>query len=126
MLPRQHVHHKVPPTEGRPLSRKTKHDASKTLDEWTKKQCDTPRALQAGYRKPMQQPLSETSHTHRDFFGFVALPSLRRTPSSTNKKCYNYIERGHVPRQCTIPLKCHRNHTLAESRRTTLEDKSTM
>jgi hypothetical protein len=27
--------------EGRTLSRKVKHDASKTLDEWTKKQHDT-------------------------------------------------------------------------------------
>jgi hypothetical protein len=32
---------KMSPTEGRPLQRKMKHDASKTLDEWTKKQRDT-------------------------------------------------------------------------------------
>jgi hypothetical protein len=32
----------VPPTEGRPLSRKTKNDASKTFDEWTKKKHETP------------------------------------------------------------------------------------
>jgi hypothetical protein len=32
---------KMPPTEGRPLQRKMKHDASKTLDEWTKKQHNT-------------------------------------------------------------------------------------
>jgi hypothetical protein len=30
-----------------------------------------PRVLQVGYRKHKQQPLSEMSHTHRDFFGFV-------------------------------------------------------
>jgi hypothetical protein len=29
----------------------------------------------------MQQPLSEMSYNHRDFFGFFAPPSLRRTPS---------------------------------------------
>jgi hypothetical protein len=69
----------VPPTEGRPLSRKTKHDYSKTLDVWTKKQHDNPRGLQVGYMKHMQQPLSEMSHTHGDFFGFVALPSYERT-----------------------------------------------
>jgi hypothetical protein len=30
----------MPSTEGRPLPRKMKHDASKTLDEWTKKELD--------------------------------------------------------------------------------------
>jgi hypothetical protein len=34
----------MPSMEGRSLSRKRKNDASKTLDEWTKKQCETPRA----------------------------------------------------------------------------------
>jgi hypothetical protein len=33
------------------MSRKRKLDASKTLDEWTKKQRDTHSALQVGYRK---------------------------------------------------------------------------
>jgi hypothetical protein len=27
----------------------------------------------------MQHPLSEMSHTHRDFFGFVTPPSVRRS-----------------------------------------------
>jgi hypothetical protein len=31
----------MPPTEGRPLSRKMKDDASKTLGKWTKKHHDT-------------------------------------------------------------------------------------
>jgi hypothetical protein len=69
----------VPPTEGRPLQRKMKHDASKTLDEWTKKYCDTLRALQVGRKEHKEQLLSEMSHTHRDFFGFVAPPSLEMT-----------------------------------------------
>jgi hypothetical protein len=33
--------------------------------------------------------LSEMSHTHRDFFGFVPPPSYERTETSTDKKCYN-------------------------------------
>jgi hypothetical protein len=67
----------MPSTEGRTLSREMKHDVSKTLDEWTmKKQHDTPRALQVGYRKHMQQPMSEMSYTHRDSFGFVPPPSF--------------------------------------------------
>jgi hypothetical protein len=41
MVTRKLFHHKMPPTKGRPLLRKMKHDASKTLGEWTKKQCDT-------------------------------------------------------------------------------------
>jgi hypothetical protein len=53
-------------------SRKMKHGASKTLGEWTKKQHDTPRALQVGYRKHSEQPLSGKSQTHRDFFGFCS------------------------------------------------------
>jgi hypothetical protein len=60
---------------------KKKHAANKTLGEWTRKQRDAPRAQQVGYSKHQQQPVSETSHTHRDFFGFDASPSLRRTRS---------------------------------------------
>jgi hypothetical protein len=67
--------------EGRTLSRKRKHDASKTLDEQIKKQCDTPRALQVGYKKHKEQSLSEMSHTHRDYFDFVPPLSLKRIPS---------------------------------------------
>jgi hypothetical protein len=33
------------------VDRKTKNHASKTLGEWTKKQCDTHRALQVGYKE---------------------------------------------------------------------------
>jgi hypothetical protein len=75
----QYVNQKMPPAEGRPLSRKMKNDASKTLDKRTKKQRDTPRALQVEYSKHKQQPLSEMSHTHMDFFGFVTPPSLEMT-----------------------------------------------
>jgi hypothetical protein len=48
--------------------------------------------------------LSEMSHTHRDFFGFVAPPSYGRTPASTDKKRYNCVERGHLTRQCPLAL----------------------
>jgi hypothetical protein len=123
---RQHVHHKMPPTERRPLPRTVKHDVSKTLGESTKKQCDTPIALQDGYRKHKQQPLSEMSHNHRDFFGFVALPSYGRTQASTDKKCYNYIKKEHLTCQCSSVLNYLGNPTLAESSKTTLEDESTM
>jgi hypothetical protein len=58
-----------------------KQDASNTLDKWTKKKHNTPRALQVRYRKHKQQLLSEMSYTHRDFFGFIALPSYGRIPS---------------------------------------------
>jgi hypothetical protein len=88
--------------------------------------CDTPRALQVGYRKHIQQPLSEMSHTHRDFFGFVAPPSLRRTQASTDKKCYNCVQKGHLTCQCTLALNCLRNPTLDEISKTTLEDESAM
>jgi hypothetical protein len=37
----QHVNRKMPPTEGRTLSRKMKNDASKTLGKQTKKHHDT-------------------------------------------------------------------------------------
>jgi hypothetical protein len=73
-----------------------KNDASKTLGEWTKKQCDIPRAMQVGYRKHMQQPLSEMSYTHWDFFGYVPPPSNERTQTSIDKKCYNYVDRGYL------------------------------
>jgi hypothetical protein len=53
-VPRQHVNHKMPPTEGRTNSIKRKHDASKTLDEWIEKQHETSRALHVEYRKHMQ------------------------------------------------------------------------
>jgi hypothetical protein len=43
------------------------------------------------------------SYTHRDFFGFVPPPSLGRTHASTDKKCYDYIERGHHASQCLNP-----------------------
>jgi hypothetical protein len=66
-------------------SRKMEDHASKTLGEQTKKQCGTPRALQVGYRKHKEQPLSETSHTHRHFFGSVPLPSHERTKAFTDK-----------------------------------------
>jgi hypothetical protein len=61
------------------LSRKMKNDASKTMGEWTKKQCNTHGAMQVGYKEHVEQPLSEMSYTHRDSFGFVPLPSFGRT-----------------------------------------------
>jgi hypothetical protein len=85
-----------------------------------------PRVLQFGNRKHMQQPLSEMSYTHRNFFGFVPPPSFGSTQAFTNKKCYNYIESGHLTRQCPLPLNLLGNTTLAESSRTTLENESTM
>jgi hypothetical protein len=33
--------------------------------------------------------LSETSYTHRNFFGVVAPPSFACTQVPTDKKCYN-------------------------------------
>jgi hypothetical protein len=91
-----------------------------------RKKRDTPRALQVGYRKHMQQPLSEMSHTHTDFFGFVAPPSLRRTQASTNKKCYNCVQKGHLTRQYPLTLNYLANPTLAETSKMMLEDESTM
>jgi hypothetical protein len=79
----------MPTMEGMTFSRKRKHGSSKTLDECTKKQYDTPRTLQVGYREHKQQPLSEMSHAHKDFFGFVPPSSLGRPQASTVKKCYN-------------------------------------
>jgi hypothetical protein len=46
-------------TKGKSISRERKHDTSKNLEAWTKKQHDTPRALQVGYSECKQQPLSE-------------------------------------------------------------------
>jgi hypothetical protein len=112
--------------EGRPLSKKMKNDASKTLCKQTKKYRDTPRALQVGYRKHMQQPVSETSHTHRDFFGFAAPPSFGKTPAIIDKKCYNYLQRGHLTHQYPLTLNCLGNPTLAKTSKMTLEDESTM
>jgi hypothetical protein len=91
-----------------------------------RKKRDTPRDLQVGYRKHMQQPLSEMSHTHRDFFSFVAPPLVRMTQASTDKKCYNYVQKCHLTCQCPLALNCLRNPTLAEISKTMLEDESTM
>jgi hypothetical protein len=49
-----------------------------------------------------------------------------KSQASTNKKCYNYVERGHLTRQCPLALNRLGNTTLAESSRMTLENKSTM
>jgi hypothetical protein len=106
--------------------RKTKNDASKILDKWTKEKRDTPRAPQVGKRKHMQQPLTKMSHAHRDFFGFVPPSSFGSTQASTDKKCHNYIERGHLTRLCPRALNCLGKPTLVESSRTMLEDESTM
>jgi hypothetical protein len=99
----QHANQKLPSTEGRSMSRKRKNDASKIVDEWTKKQCETPRAQQVGYSEHKQQPLTKMSHTHRDFFVSLPPPSFGRTQAPTYKKCYNYIERGHLISQCLNP-----------------------
>jgi hypothetical protein len=74
----------------------------------------------------MQQPLSETSRTHRDFFGSVPPPSIKRIQASTDKKCYNYIERDHLNCQCPLALNYIGNSTLAESSRMMLEDELTI
>jgi hypothetical protein len=85
----QHANQKDATHRRKTWSRKTKNDASKTLGERTKKQCDTPRALQDGYKEHEEEPLSEMSHTHWNIFGFVALPSFGSTQSSIDKKFYN-------------------------------------
>jgi hypothetical protein len=103
-----------------------KHDASKTLGGQTKKRRDTPRALQVGYRKHKEQLLSEMRHTHRDFFGFVPPPSFGSTQASTEKKCYNYVERGHFTHQCPLVPNCLGDSTLAESSQMMLEDELTV
>jgi hypothetical protein len=115
----------VSPTEERPPTKKEKNDASKALGERTKKQRDTPRALQVGYTKHEEQPLSVMSHTYRDFFGFVALPSYERTQTATDKKCYNLVERGHLIPQCPLALNHLGNLALTELSRTALVDEST-
>jgi hypothetical protein len=66
------------------------------------------------------------SHTDRDFFGFVAPPLVRRTQASTDKKCYNCVQKGHLTYQCPLARNCLRNPTLAEISKTMLEDESTM
>jgi hypothetical protein len=66
------------------------------------------------------------SHTHRDFFGFVAPLSLERTQASTDKKCYNYVQKGHLTCQCPLALNCLRNPTLAEISKMMLQDELTM
>jgi hypothetical protein len=53
-------------------------------------------------------------------------PKEGRTSSSTDKKCYNNVERGHLTQQCPLALNYLRNPTLAESSRIMLEDESTM
>jgi hypothetical protein len=74
--------HVMGATHGRKTqSRKMKHDASNTLGGRTKKQRDTPRALQVGYRKHSEQPLSGKSHTRRDFFGFCSTVITQKNPS---------------------------------------------
>jgi hypothetical protein len=78
------------------MSRRRKTDACKAPSEQTKKQREAPKTLQVGYREHKQQPLSEMSHTHKDFFGFVSPPSYGRIQASTDKKCYNYVERGYL------------------------------
>jgi hypothetical protein len=59
------------------------------LYEQTKKQHEMPRVPQDGNSEHKQQPLSEMSHTHRDFFGLVPPFSYERTEASTDKMCYN-------------------------------------
>jgi hypothetical protein len=66
------------------------------------------------------------SHTHRDFFGFVLSPSLRRTKAFTNKMCYNYVQKCQLTYQCPLALNCLRNPTLAKISKMTLEDEVTM
>jgi hypothetical protein len=102
-----------------------KHDTSKTMDEWTKKQRDTPGAMHVGYRKHMRQPLSEMSYTHRNFFGFVPPHSIGSPQAFTDKEYYINVERGHLTRQCSLVLNHHRSTTLAERSRTTIEEEST-
>jgi hypothetical protein len=85
-----------------------------------------PRVLQFGNKKHMQQPLSEMSNTHWNFFGFVPPPSFGSTEAPTNKKCYNYEERGHLTCQWPLALNYLGNSTLAELSKTMLEDMSTM
>jgi hypothetical protein len=90
---------RMPSMEGRPMSRQRKHDANNNLEAWTKKQHNIPGTLQVGYREHKEQPFSEMSHTHSDFFGFVPPPSYERTQASTGKKCYNYV--------VTAPVNAH-------------------
>jgi hypothetical protein len=109
----------MPPAEGR-CQEKPRVMLAKLWVNKLRKKHDTPRALQVGYRKHMQEPLSEMSHTHRDFFGFVAPPSVRRAQASTDKKCYNCVQKGHLTCQYPLALNCLRNPTLAKINKTTL------
>jgi hypothetical protein len=76
------------------------------LYEWTKKQHEMPRVPQVGNSEHKPQPLSEMSHTHRDFFGCVPPPSYERIEASTDKKCYNEttVQTLHYPKSCMIML----------------------
>jgi hypothetical protein len=94
------------------------------LDKWTKKQCNTLRVLQVGYRKHMQQPLSVMSYTHRDFFGFVTPLSIGSPQASTEKEYYNCVERGHLTCQCPLAPNYLRNPTLTEISKMTLDEES--
>jgi hypothetical protein len=82
----QHSNQKMPPTERR-LERGRMTLAR--FYERTKKQHEMPRVPQVANSQHKQQPLSEMSHTHRDFFDFVPPPSYERTEASTDKKCYH-------------------------------------
>jgi hypothetical protein len=66
------------------------------------------------------------SYNHKDFFGFVTPPSFRRTPAFIDKKCYNYLQGGHLTHQYPLTLNYLGNPTLVESSRVTLEEESTM
>jgi Zn-dependent M32 family carboxypeptidase len=61
-------------TQSRKKKNDTQGDASHTLDERTKKQLKISVAQQVDYDKRIGR-LSEISHDHMDFFGFVP-PSL--------------------------------------------------
>jgi hypothetical protein len=60
------------------------------LYEWTNKQHEMLRVPQVGNSEHKQHALSEMSHTHRDFFGFVSPPHTKgskppQTRSATTK-----------------------------------------
>jgi hypothetical protein len=46
--------------------------------------------------------------------------------TSTDKKCYNHEERGHLTRECPLALNYFGNFALTETSKTTIEDESTM
>jgi hypothetical protein len=70
----------IPIIEGRNLSRNVKHDASKTLGERTKKERNTPRALQVGYMKHIQNHWVGWA-TLIGFSFFCSATLIRRDPS---------------------------------------------